>query len=72
LDGEDNKCRVFVKITLGNCPLGRLRKKWEGNIKMNIREVCNKDEILIRQSPFRAFGISGIVPSCCTTTGLVT
>jgi hypothetical protein len=54
LDREDNKCRVFVKITLGNCPLGRLRRKWEGNIKMNVREVCNKDEILIRQSPFRA------------------
>jgi hypothetical protein len=28
---------------LGKCPLGRLRRRWENNIKMDVREVsCDK------------------------------
>jgi len=32
--------RVLVGKTEGKTPLGRLRRRWEGNIKMYLHEVC--------------------------------
>ena len=38
--GERNGlCRVLVGKTEGKRPLGRLRHRWEDNIKMNLQEV---------------------------------
>jgi len=35
--------RVLVRKTEGRRPLGRLRHRWEGNIKMDLREVRRGD-----------------------------
>ena len=32
-------CRVFVGKYEGNRPVGRPRRRWEGNIKMDLQEV---------------------------------
>ena len=32
-------CRVLVGKSEGNTPLGRPRRRWEGNIKMDLQEV---------------------------------
>jgi hypothetical protein len=38
--GEDRGVhRVLVGKTEGNRPLGRLRRRWEDNIKINLQEV---------------------------------
>jgi hypothetical protein len=38
-----DKCRyaykMLVRMTEGKIPLGRARRRWEGDIKMNLREV---------------------------------
>jgi hypothetical protein len=31
--------RVFVRRSEGKRPLGRLRRSWEDNIKMDLREI---------------------------------
>jgi len=31
--------RVLVGTPVGNRPLGRSRRRWEGNIKVNLQEV---------------------------------
>jgi hypothetical protein len=33
----------IVRKFLGKCPLGRLRKKWEDNIKTDLREIGSED-----------------------------
>jgi hypothetical protein len=43
-----NTHRVFVKIALGKCLLGRLRRRWEDKINMIFREVGSKDENWVR------------------------
>jgi len=32
-------CRVLVEKTEGKSPLGRTRRRWEDNIKMDLHEV---------------------------------
>ena len=40
-----NAYRILVGRSEGKRPLGRLRRRWEDNIKMNLREVgCNPGE----------------------------
>jgi hypothetical protein len=34
-----NECRVLVGKPEGKRPLGNPRRKWENNIKMNLREI---------------------------------
>jgi hypothetical protein len=34
-----NACRVSVEKSEGNRPLGRPKRKWENNIKINVREI---------------------------------
>jgi hypothetical protein len=37
-EGRD-VCRVLVRRPERKRPLGRLRRRWEDNIKMNLREI---------------------------------
>jgi len=37
--GTRNVQRILVGKPYGNCPLGRLRRKWEDKIKINCRDV---------------------------------
>ena len=39
LGGEERRIQVLVGKTGGKIPLGRPRRRWEGNIKMGLREV---------------------------------
>jgi hypothetical protein len=39
LGGTRNACRTFVGKPEGKRPVGRLRRKWENNIKMDLRET---------------------------------
>jgi hypothetical protein len=34
-----NAYRIFERKPEGKRPLGRLRRRWEDNIKMNLREI---------------------------------
>jgi hypothetical protein len=34
-----NEYRVLVRKTVGRRPLGRPRRRWEGNIRMDLRET---------------------------------
>jgi hypothetical protein len=34
-----NVCRFLVRKTEGKKPLGRPRSRWEGNIKVDLREI---------------------------------
>jgi hypothetical protein len=34
-----NACRIFVGKPEGNRPLGRPRRRWEDNIKTDVREI---------------------------------
>jgi hypothetical protein len=34
-----NSYRILVRKPEGKIPLGRLRSRWEDNIKMNLREI---------------------------------
>jgi hypothetical protein len=38
-EGESNAYRVLVGQPEGNRPLGRSRRRWEDNIKMDLREI---------------------------------
>jgi hypothetical protein len=39
-DGEKgNACRILVGKPKGKTPLGRLRLRWEDNIKMDLRDI---------------------------------
>jgi hypothetical protein len=38
-----NAYRILVRKPLRKCPLGRLRRRWEDDIKMYHVEVCCKD-----------------------------
>jgi hypothetical protein len=37
--GEENACRILVGKLEGKRLLGRLRRRWEDNIKMDLREI---------------------------------
>jgi hypothetical protein len=41
--GEEHRLRVFDRVLVGRPedkrPLGRPRRRWEGNIKMDLREI---------------------------------
>jgi hypothetical protein len=37
--GDEVHIQVLVRKPEGKRPLGRLRRKWEGNIKMGLQEV---------------------------------
>ena len=37
--GEESLYRILVGKTEGNRPLGRLKRRWEDNIKMDLKEV---------------------------------
>jgi hypothetical protein len=37
--GEENAHRSLVEKTGGNRPLGRPRRRWEDNIKMDVTEI---------------------------------
>jgi hypothetical protein len=32
--------RILEGKLLGKCPLGKLRRRWEDNIKIDLREIC--------------------------------
>jgi hypothetical protein len=34
-----NACRISVRKPEGKKPLGRLRRRWEDNIRMDLREI---------------------------------
>jgi hypothetical protein len=34
---------ILVGKSEGNTPLGRPRRRWEGNIRMDLREIIRKD-----------------------------
>jgi hypothetical protein len=34
-----NACRIFVGMPEGKRPLGRLRRRWFGNVKTDLREI---------------------------------
>jgi hypothetical protein len=34
-----NSCRILLGKPEGKRPLGRLRRRWEDNIKMDLREI---------------------------------
>jgi hypothetical protein len=34
-----NACRVLVRKPEGKTPLGRARRRWEDNIKIDLREI---------------------------------
>ena len=34
-----NACRIFVRKLSGKRPLGRSRRTWEDNVKIDLREV---------------------------------
>jgi hypothetical protein len=38
-----NACRVLVGKPEGRRPLGRPRLQWEGNIKVDLKEMCCGD-----------------------------
>jgi hypothetical protein len=38
-EGEEECMTIMVGKPEGNRPLGRLRRRWVGNIKMNLRET---------------------------------
>jgi hypothetical protein len=40
LGGSRGVCRVLVGKRDGKKPFGRLRHRWEDNIKMDLQEVC--------------------------------
>ena len=45
MDQSRNAYRVLVGKPEGNRPLGRPRRRWEDNIKMDLREVgCDPEE----------------------------
>ena len=45
MEQSRNAYRVLVGKPEGNRPLGRPRRRWEDNIKMNLREVdCDPGE----------------------------
>jgi hypothetical protein len=37
--GEMNAYRILIWKPLGKCPLGRVRRSWEDNIKMDLKEM---------------------------------
>jgi hypothetical protein len=41
--GDKNACRNFMVKPLGKCALGRSRKRYENDIKMDLGEVGCKD-----------------------------
>jgi len=38
-----NEYRILVGKCHGKCPLGRLKRIWEDNIKMDLREIGCED-----------------------------
>jgi len=38
-----NALKIFVWEPLGKWPLKRLRRRWEDNIKIDLREMCYED-----------------------------
>jgi hypothetical protein len=40
MGGERNACSVLVGKPEGRRPLGRPKRRWEDNMKMNLREMC--------------------------------
>jgi len=38
--GEERRNRILVGKPEVKRPLGRPRRRWEGNIKMDLQEVC--------------------------------
>ena len=45
MEQSRNACRVLVGNPVGNRPLVRPRRRWEDNIKMDLREVgCDPEE----------------------------
>jgi hypothetical protein len=47
---EEDPCRGFVEKPEGRRPLGRLRRRCEDNIKMDLRDIgCGMDWIILVQ-----------------------
>ena len=45
MEQSRNACRVLVGKPEGKKPLGRLRRRWKDNIKIDLREVgCDSGE----------------------------
>ena len=49
--GEERRIKVFGVKPEGKRPLGRTRRKWENNIKMDLQEVGCGDIKLDRAAP---------------------
>jgi hypothetical protein len=48
-----NACKILVGKREGKIPLGRPRRKWEDNIKMDLAEIgCGLDSSGSRKGPF--------------------
>jgi hypothetical protein len=37
--GDERECKLFLRKPEGKRPLGRARRRWEGNIKLELQEV---------------------------------
>jgi hypothetical protein len=68
-DGRDKKCiQNFGGKLLGRRLLGIPRRKLKDNIKMGFKEVLCYGGGVDGSCPMVGFGISGVEPSCFTTT----
>jgi hypothetical protein len=38
-----NSYRILLGILLAKCPLGKPRKRWEGNIEIGFTDICYVD-----------------------------
>jgi hypothetical protein len=64
--GEEERCyRVMVGKPEGNRPLGRPRRRWENNIKINLQEfgcgVMDWFELAQSRNGWRAFVNAGMI-----------
>jgi hypothetical protein len=74
--GEERKVyKVLVGKPEGKRPLGRLRRRWEDGIRMDLREIglggCGLDSTVSGQGPVAGCCVCGDEPSGSCATELV-
>jgi hypothetical protein len=71
-DGEaGNSFKILVGKRIGKQPHGRLRKRWEDNMKMDLRELGCHDGSGFGSCLTAGFGVSGYEPLGSFTRELV-